>query len=172
MLGNEFRIYEVDNTPLFKLIRDCKLSDSSIFINDMGSSCRNELELLKNTVNSGDTIMVRSLLDIADTLDDIVNLLKQFGDKGIEIVSTSEPYYEYDRHFGIVSDVVRICAELAEKKCRLGIARATEAGRMGRKKNEEIADRVTRLRLAGFSVDETTQICGISHSTYYRYIKK
>lgn len=171
LLGNNVKIYEVNNQPIFKLIRDCDLPENNIYMDDMGNTVRPELELLKNTVVSGDTVMVRSLLDIADNPTNIVDLLKLFGDKGVEVTSISEPYYEYDKYFGIISDTVRICAELAEKKRRLGIEKATAEGRMGRKIDTNIVDKVKRLKAADFTVREITQLCGISRSSYYRMIK-
>ena len=62
-------------------------------------------------------------------------------------------------------------AELTEKKRRLGIDKAKLEGRMGRKSNKEIKERVLRLKVADFPRDEIMKLCGISYSTYYRMIK-
>lgn len=172
VLGNNVKIFEVDNQPLFKLIRDCDLPESNIYMDNLNDSARPEFELLKNTVVSGDTVAVRSLLDLADTPADILNLLKIFGDNGIEIASVSESYYEYDKTFKIIKDMFAICSDLSEKKRRLGIEKATAEGRMGRKIDADVIDRVKRLKAADFSVREITQLCGISRSSYYRYVKK
>lgn len=171
VLENKCKLYEVDNSPLFKLIQECKLPESNVYIDDMGNDCRPEFELLKSVAVSGDTVMVRSLLDIADAPDDLINLLKFFGDNSIELASTSEPYYEYGKHFNIIADTVSLCADFTEKKRRLGIERATAEGRMGRKVNADTIDKVKRLKTADFSVQEITKLCGISRSTYYRIIK-
>lgn len=38
LLENTKRIYEINNRPLFELIRDCHLKDERIFIDSMGAA--------------------------------------------------------------------------------------------------------------------------------------
>ena len=96
LLENTKRIYEINNRPLFELIRDCHLKDERIFIDSMGAD-RTEFKELQSIIAGGDTLMVRSIMDIADTPIEIVNLLEWFGSRGIEIVSTHEPDYDYEK---------------------------------------------------------------------------
>lgn len=170
LLENTKRIYEINNRPLFELIRDCHLKDERIFIDSMGAD-RTEFKELQSIIASGDTLMVRSIMDIADTPIDIVNLLEWFGSRGIEIVSTHEPDYDYEKNYNLVTDIMGMSAELTEKKRRLGIDKAKLEGRMGRKSNKEIKERVLKLKSADFPRDEIMKLCGISYSTYYRMIK-
>ena len=170
LLENTKRIYEINNRPLFELIRDCHLKDERIFIDSMGAD-RTEFKELQSIIAGGDTLMVRSIMDIADTPIDIVNLLEWFGSRGIEIVSTHEPDYDYAKNYNLVTDIMGMSAELTEKKRRLGIDKAKLEGRMGRKSNKEIKERVLRLKAADFPRDEIMKLCGISYSTYYRMIK-
>ncbi len=170
-LENKLRLYEVNNQPLFKIIRDSDLPENNIYIDDMGDSNRSELKDLKDIVIADDIVIIRSILDLGDTPEDIIDLLRFFGDSGVDIASVSEPYYEYDKNFSIVSDAFGICADLAEKKRRLGIEKATVEGRMGRKIDANTVDRVRRLKAADFTVQEIIKLCGISRSTYYRIIK-
>lgn len=121
VLENKSRIYEVNNKPLFKLIRDCDLPEENVFIDDMGSIDRSELHSLKNKTVSGDTVMVRSLLDIADTPSLLIDILKHFGDIGVDVVSINEPYYDYNQNFNIIEAVLVISLELAEKKRKMGL---------------------------------------------------
>lgn len=170
VLENKSRIYQVDNKPLFKLIRDCNLHEDDIFIDDMGSLDRIELKLVKNKAVSGDTVMVRSLLDLADTPSLLIDILKYFGDIGVDVVSVKEPYYDYKQNFNSIEDSLRISLELAEKKRKMGIERAKFNGKMGRKANLEIKSKVLKLKKADLSISEIIAMCDISRSTYYRII--
>lgn len=170
VLENIIRIYEVNNRPIFELIRDCALKDEQIFIDKMGED-RVALAELQSVVSKGDTVMIRSIVDLADTPSDIVTALMFFGERGVDVVSAKEPEYDYTKNYVLVVGIVDMCSELAEKKRRLGIERAKSEGRMGRKSNEEIKQRALKLKAADFPRDEILKICGISYSTYYRIIK-
>ncbi len=164
-------IYEIDNKPLFKLIRDCSLSEGSIYIDKIGLD-RKDLIKLCDTVAAGDTVILRSIVDLADTADEIISILKLFGDIGVEIVSIKEDYYSYKENFNIISDMLILPSELAEKKRKLGIDKARAMGRMGRKSNLMVKDTVCKLKSANFPVNEILDICKISRSTYYRILKE
>ena len=171
ILENVLRAYKVDNQPIFKLIRECDLPETSIFIDKMGDSLRPELQELQSIVADGDTVLVRSLLDLADKPDDLISLLNCFGGRNIEVVSIVEPYYKYGDSLLFFKNAFALYAEFSEKKRRLGIERAKAEGRMGRKCDDGVVDRVKRLKNAGFSIQEIISLCDISRSTYYRMIK-
>lgn len=171
ILENKSLLYEVNNQPLFKLIRECDLSEDKFYIDDMGDVARPELISLLNTVAAEDTVIVRSLIDLGDTPAEVVSILKRFGEYGVHVVSIKEDYYEYAKDFHILEDALSIFDTLAEKKRKLGIERAKADGRMGRKPNKEAKNRARRLKTAGFSVNEIIDLCGISRSTYYRSLK-
>ena len=71
ILENVLRAYKVDNQPIFKLIRECDLPETSIFMDKMGDSLRPELQELQSIVADGDTVLVRSLLDLAEKSDKV-----------------------------------------------------------------------------------------------------
>lgn len=161
-IGN---IYKIDNAPLFQLIRDGGLEEDSVFTDD-ATDGYGELDRLLEVVERGDTVMVRSLVDLADDGTGLVERLRAFRDKGVEVVSISEEWYE-----GAVEQVERVVIlerAMAEKKRRLGMERAREDGRMGRKADQTKKERMAKLRNAGMTVEEVCDLCGVSRSTYYR----
>ena len=170
VIENVSRIYEINNQPIFQLVRDCHLKEDRIFIDRMGAD-RVEFRELQATVEKGDAVMIRSIVDLADTAYDIVQALEWFGERGIEIVSAEEQEYDYVKNHNLVVDIVCMCCELTEKKRRLGIEKAKAEGRMGRKCNRDKREKVLKLKSAGFVRDEILKMCEISYSTYYRYIK-
>ncbi|WP_312093756.1 recombinase family protein, partial [Aminipila sp.] len=157
---------------LFKLIRECNLSDNEIYFDKINSTDREELQKLCAVVGAGDIVIVRSIIDLADTPIEIISLLKHFGDAGVDVVAIKEDYYSYKENFNIISDVLLMSIELSEKKRKLGIEKARALGKMGRKSNLEIKNRVYKLKQADFSINEILQICKISRSTYYRILKE
>lgn len=171
LLENRMKTYSINNQPIFQMIRECGLEEDAVFIDAIGDGERNELKHLISIVESGDTVIVRSLLDIADTTEETVSLIKMFAEKNVDIVSVVEYTFDLKKNASVLFDGFRIYSELAEKKRRLGIERATADGRMGRKVNLEVVDRVQRLRASGFSLSEILKMCNISRSTYYRIIK-
>lgn len=170
LLENTKKIYEINNRPIFELIRDCHLKEERIFIDKMGEK-RAELKELQSIIANGDTLMIRSIVDLADVPINIIKLLEWFGSRGVEVVSAEEADYDYTKNFNLVVDIVGMCSELKEKKRRLGIDRAKAEGRMGRKSNKEIKEKVLKLKAADFPRDEIMKLCDISYSTYYRMIK-
>lgn len=170
-LENRSRIYEVDNSPLFELIRDCRLHEDNIFIDDMGGG-REGLNELFGVVQAGDVVMVRSLMDLSDTGGDLVRVLHRFMDLGTEVVSVAECWYEHKDGLKKVECVVGVMEGLAEKKRRLGMEKAKAEGRMGRKADEKKGEQMRKLRAAGLTVREIAELCGVSRSTFYRRVGK
>ena len=170
-LSNTCTLYGVDNTPLFKLIQECQMDEDSIFTDDMTAD-RTERDDLMGHIQRGDTLIVRSLVDLADNADDLVVLLQEIEAKGVDIASVSEPWYEYKRSFEQVSRGIDIVRELAEKKRRMGMQRAKVEGRMGRKADGRKAEQMRKLRAVGLTVREITELCRVSRSTYYRQVGK
>ena len=99
ILENVLKAYEVDNKSIFKLVKECELPETSIYIDKMGDATRPELQELQSIVADGDTVLVRSILDLADKPDDLISLLSHFGVRNIEVVSIVEPYYKYGDSF-------------------------------------------------------------------------
>ena len=159
----------VDNEALFSLIRDASLTEAYIFTDNIFDE-RTELARLLCVVRRGDTLMVRSLADLADGGAGLVQSLQELEDRGIEVASVSEPWYDYKTGFEQVARIVAVTAEQAERKRRLGMERAKQEGRMGRKKDERKTEQMKKLRSAGLSVREISELCGVSRSTYYRQV--
>lgn len=166
---NKSSTYIIDNSPLFCLIRDAALPEDSVFVDDIRDAERPELKKLFGAVTAGDTLMVRSLADLADTPVALISALQGFEDRGVEVVAIAEPWYTYKDNFEQIDCTIGIVTEQAEKKRRLGIERAKDAGRMGRKPNSSKQEQIQKLRSAGLTVKEITKLCGISRSTYYRH---
>lgn len=160
----------IDNSPLFKLIQELGIGEEAIFIEDVAATEPVELKALMNVVQKGDTVLVRSLADLAgaDGGPGVLHILQVLEEQGVDVASVLEPWYGYGRYYEAVERTVKITEELAERKRRVGMERAKRAGRMGRHPAQDSQGQMERLRQAGFSVKETCDLCGVSRSTYYR----
>lgn len=169
---NESLIYEVNNRALFCLIRDGGLDEEAIFDDGVMDMERVGLRELLQTVERGDIVMVRSLTDLAATTAELMESLRILYEKGVEVVSVVEQGYNHLETFPVLELGTQVVEQMAEKKRRLGMERAKNEGRMGRKQKAGVRADVLRLRAAGVSPADIIRLCKISRSTYYRTIKK
>lgn len=170
-LENKVKIYTVNNRPLFELVQECKLTEDSIYIDDVTGG-RDGLQELFGVVQTGDVVMVRSLIDLADDGAELVGVLRMFERIGVEVVAVSETWYEHKTGLVQVESVVGMVQAMADKKRRLGMERARTEGRMGRKMDGRKTEQMRKLRAAGLTVQEIAELCGVSRSTYYRRVGK
>ena len=170
MLENTNSTYKIDNQPLMAEIVRNEIDEEKIYIDAVGDGKRPEFNLLLNDIQGGDILYIRSIGDLSDTTGTILYILSSLGEMGVVVRSVCEPQYEYCNLI-VLGYGVKIVRELSEKKRKLGILQATSDGRMGRKVDEDTKDMVVRLKKSGFTVEEITDLCDISRSTYYRYLK-
>ena len=170
MLENTNNTYKIDNQPLMAEIVRNEIDEEMIYIDAVGDGKRPELNLMLDDIQDGDILYIRSIIDLSDATGTILYILSSLGEMGVVVRSVCEPQYEYDSLI-VLGYGVKVVRELSEKKRKLGILQATSDGRMGRKVDEDTKDMVVRLKKSGFTVEEITDLCDISRSTYYRYVK-
>lgn len=170
-LNNNNAIYKVKNQPLFLYIEEHMIQDDEIYEDDVGTE-RKELEKLFRSVETGDTVIVRSLVDLAGSGRDLVDTLHRFQDKGVDVVSLSQEWYNGARNLKLAENVVNIMMEFSEKKRKLGMEKARKQGRIGRKPMKNRDDIEAQVKFWHMFQDSKTtmEMFGISRSTYYRMI--
>ena len=171
MLENTNNTYKIDNQPLMAEIVRNDIPEEKIYIDVVGDGKRPELNLMLDDIRGGDTLYIRSIVDLSDATGTILYILGSLGEMGVVVSSICEPQYEYGNLVALGYGV-KIVRELSEKKRKLGILQAASAGKMGRKVDENTREMVVKLKNSGFTVEEITDLCDISRSTYYRYVKK
>lgn len=169
MLENTSDVVEIDNTPLIKVIREVSIHEDEVYVDAIDDTHREELKQLIQRVQGGDTVIVRSLSDIANSRKGLDNILTFFHDNSVDLVSVCEDYYSYERYYSAVMDFTKIILYWQEQKRLWGIEKAKKEKRMGRKKDKEKIDMALRLYDSEqFSIAEILKISGISSSTLYR----
>ncbi len=170
MLENNNQTYKIDNQPLMTEIVRNDIPEEKIYIDAVGEGKRPKFNLLLNDIQAGDSLYIRSIVDLSDATGTILYILGSLGEMGVVVRSVCEPQYEYGNLI-VLGYGVKVVKALSEKKRKLGILQAASDGRMGRKTDEDTKDMVVRLKKSGFTVEEITNLCNISRSTYYRYVK-
>lgn len=166
-LENTSALYYIDNAPLFREIRENGVGEEDVFVDNISGE-QAELKKLLEVMGKGDTVLIRSVVDLGKSGAEVIDVLQRIEEKGVDVASVNEAWYDYQKTFPYVERVVGIMGELTERKRRLGMERARAEGRLGRKANAEKKGYIRRLKEVGLAPKEICEIVGVSRSTYYR----
>lgn len=84
--GGEFK----DNSCLFRYIQEQEIPEDNLYI-DIADN-KDELDALLEKIETGDTIVLRTVTDLAEKRNELLQLLKELQDFGILIHSIMEPF--------------------------------------------------------------------------------
>lgn len=141
---------------------------------------RPELDRLQKSVFAGEveTVVVWRLDRLSRSLRDGLNILCDWCDKGLRVVSVTQQIDFNGATGKMLAAVLLGVAEMEQETRRerqaAGIAAAKERGvYAGRKPGTTKADpeRVKELREKGLTVQEIARFMGVSRFTVYRYLK-
>lgn len=141
---------------------------------------RKELQLLLGKLRKGDTLVVYKLDRLGRTMHQLVNLLQEFNEKGINFVSikdgidTSTTMGKFLFHiFGAMAEMER---EIITERVISGVAAAKARGREGGRKKahtkQQIESMMELIEIGNKTKVEICEIFNVSRATLYRYIKE
>lgn len=160
-----------NNTEVFKLIQEMRISDECIFDDDNPYS-RPELNRLVGLLNDGDSLIIRSVVDLVSSIDDLMDMLSLFSDIGIELYSLEEPFLCRSNYNEIVQGMVALLKYFESQSRKENYQKALEEGRVGRpSKTKQVEVALNLYRTKNYSVSEIEKITGISKTTIYKYLK-
>lgn len=158
------------NQSVFLLINELGISDDYIVFDD--NTTRPELNGLLSELNAGDRLIVRSIEDMADTVEGITDILQLLTDKQITLCSCEEDFLCGEDYLCTLTGCVRLLSAFQKKKQRSAYDKAYSAGKVGRpQKTQEIEIALTMYQSGKFKVAQITAVTGVSKSTLYRYLK-
>lgn len=138
---------------------------------------RPELDSLLNVLKSGDTVVIESLSRLGRSVKNLAELMEQFNEKGIRLVSLKETIDTTSPTgrlmFTILSSLTQFERDVLAERTREGLNAARARGRNGgRPKADETALKkaMALYQTHQYSVREITDLTGISKSTLYRAI--
>ena len=138
---------------------------------------RPELEAMMAFVREGDVVVVESISRFARSTKDLLNLVEELKDKGVEFVSQKEAIDTQTPQGKFMLTVFGAMAELEREQIlqrqKEGIAAAKEAGKYkGRKPIEVDEDLLKDIHTKWYKNEITTahaiKKLGVSRNTFYR----
>lgn len=158
------------NQPVFLLINELDIADDYIVLDE--DTARPELNRMLSELNTGDRLIVRSVEDIADTIEELTGVLQLLTDKQIALCSCEEDFLCGEDYLCTLTGCVRLLSAFRKKKQQSAYDKAYNAGKVGRPpKTQEIELAVTMYQSGKYRVAQITAVTGVSKSTLYRYLK-
>lgn len=140
---------------------------------------RPELEAMLKMLRAGDTVVVYKLDRIARSLKHIISIVNQFHEIGVNFISihekidTTTPMGRYLFHN--MAALAELERDLIIERTNSGLAAARARGRVGGRPKADKKQIEKALKLYDaktHSIAEIEEICGITDTTLYRYLKK
>ena len=139
---------------------------------------RPELDNLLKTLSPGDTIVIESLSRLGRSVKNLSELMEIFNRDNIRLVSLKETIDTTSSTgrllFTILSSLAQFERDVLLERTNEGLAAARARGRVGgRPKTNETAVKkaVALYKTKQYSLQEVTNMTGISKSTLYRAVK-
>ena len=157
------------------------LGVDEVYIDRMSGKCkeRPELKKMMQFVRKGDTVIVESISRFARNTRDLLELVEQLTEKGVEFVSKKEAIDTTTPSGKFMLTIFGAVAELERdyilQRQREGIAIAKQQGKYtGRKPVEHPdMDKVMALWRAGeITATEAMRRLNMSKSTFYRHVQR
>lgn len=140
---------------------------------------RPKLNMLLDKLRPGDTLVIYELKRLGRNTKQLLSLIDEFTEKGIEFVSLTEkidtttPMGRYITTSWCA--LAQLDRDYISENTKAGLASARARGRVGGRKphDKKVVDTALKMYFSGqFSVREITENTGISKASLYEYIRK
>ena len=161
-----------DNQSLFQLIQQLEIADDNLYF-DMNGKEQTELNKLLKDIQIEDRLVIRSVEDLADSMDELIKILKLLSEKKISLCSCKEPFLSGEDYADNLNSYLKLHKYFIEKKKQKAYQKAVAEGRVGRPvKESDIKKAIDLYKSNNFTVEQIKAVTGISKTTLYRYINK
>ena len=99
MLENTSQYLYIDNSILIEFLNANKIEEDNLYIDAIDDARRTELMKLIEVLDRGDTLIVRSIADLSNNIEDVANALKRLYEDNIDLISLKENYYTYKSYY-------------------------------------------------------------------------
>lgn len=138
---------------------------------------RPEMDKLKLRARAGDTIIVESLSRLGRSTKDLLNLLAEFQEKGIKVISLKENIDTSTPTGKLVTTLLAAICEFERdttvQRTKEGLKAARARGRKGgrpSKDEKDIEKAIVLYDSRRYSVKEITKETGVSKSVLYKHL--
>ena len=139
---------------------------------------RPELDAMLRELRDGDTIVIESLSRLGRSVKNLAELIELFNEKNVRLVSLKETIDTTSSTgkllFSILASLCQFERDVLAERTSEGLAAARARGRVGGrpKTNSKAVEKAVALyKTKQYTVDEITELTGISKTTLYRSIK-
>lgn len=162
-----------NNSKVFKLIDDFGIPEDRVFADEKLED-RTEFKTMMELLECGDTLIIRSVKDIAEDINDLYNdIFPKLEDKGVELFSCEEPFLCGDTSFSTLNAFMLLLDYFYKKRKQSGYQKALDEGRVGRPaKTEDVEKAIEMYESKTYTIAQITQLTGVSKSTLYKYLKE
>jgi len=146
-------------------------------VTDTGQN-RQQLTELLGKLRAGDTLVIGRFDLLGRTIKQFFGLLKDFEEKGIDLVSLQD---EFDTSTQMGKSVIAVFGAMAQMELDV-ISERTKVGTTGKRrsrlcgrkpKENKNAEKALKMYFsAEFSVDDIIESTGLSKTTIYRYVRE
>ncbi|MEA4989062.1 MAG: helix-turn-helix domain-containing protein [Anaerovorax sp.] len=159
-----------NNQNVFLLIKDLEISENNQYFD----SNLERLELFKliEVLQAKDRLVIRSVMDLADSLSDLIGVFQKLTEKQITLCSCEEDYLCGDDYLDTLNGFAQLYVDFEKKKQQQSYQKALDSGSVGRPaKAKEVEQALDMYQSGKYKVNQIESITGVSKSTLYRYLK-
>ena len=160
-----------NNANLFMVIKKMNVAEDKTYF-DLDSSDRIELLKLLSDIQAEDSLVIRSLEDLANSGEDLLSVLQSLTDKRIDLISLKENYLSKYNYYDEVKGLFELEQYFTRMKRTAAYQKAVDEGKVGRPSADN-AEKCISLYLNGvISKEEVLTMAKISEPTFYRYLRR
>ena len=161
-----------NNQSLFQLIQQLEIADDNLYF-DMDGKDQTELKKLLKDIQPENRLVIRSVEDLADSMDGLTKIFKFLSEKKISLCSCEEPFLSGEDYADNLNSYLKLHKCFIKKKKQKAYQKAVAEGRVGRPpKEKDIQKAIELYKSEKLTVEQITAVTGISRTTLYRYINK
>lgn len=155
------------------MIRELSLPDNCVFA-DASPENKVEFEQLLDTLKSGDTLLVRSIIDMESDFEVLQHdILPYLSELKIELHSIEEPFLCGIDYLKTVNQFVNLVNYYNKQKRKIKYQKAVKEQKVGRPSKSDKLEKAIRLYESGkYKVTEISNLTGVSKSALYKHLKK
>ena len=168
-IDNTNRAEPVDNSTIFQYIHELQLSEDSVIAENHGE--RTEIKMLFSQLKKEDILIIRSVMDLGDSITHILRVLDWLADNDIEVISVVEDYFTIKMYKRLIKDLYNFDSILKDKSRLEGYEKAKEQGKVGRPKAYNLTEALRLYDSRKLTIEQISKMTSLSQSTIYRGIR-
>lgn len=155
------------------MIRELNLPESCVFA-DTSPENKVEFEQLLDTLKSGDTLLVRSVIDIESDFEVLQHdILPYLSELKIELHSIDEPFLSGLDYMETMKRFVDLIDYYNRQRRKIKYQKAVKEQKVGRPSKSDKIEKAVRLyKSKKYKVDDICSLTGVSKSALYKHLKK